>query len=156
MDHNPYNLKKLDKKPSDYLDADEFINFLKKKNIPVKRKDNLPRFANGNGIQMIRIKRVGKGGSTPAAYKIPSEKKISDILQSMRENNNSVLGKEILKKKKIKILEIFDKAEDQKESRTSIAERVAESLGVSCNRKLVRSVLDSQRSSRLKKLKKIS
>ena len=75
MDHNPYNLKKLDKKPSDYLDADEFINFLKKKNIPVKRKDNLPRFANGNGIQMIRIKRVGKGGSTPAAYKIPSEKK---------------------------------------------------------------------------------
>ena len=156
MKSNPYDLNKVKEKPDGYLDADEFINFLKKKKIPVKRKDNLPRFANGNGIQMTLVKRVGKGGSTPTVYKIPSEKKISDILQSMKENNNSVLGKEILKKKKIKILEIFDKAEDQKESRTSIAKKVAKSLGVSCNRKLVRSVLDAQRSSRLKKLKKIS
>ena len=53
-------------------------------------------------------------------------------------------------------VEIFDKAKDQAESRTSIAEKVAESLNVSCNRKLVRKVLDEQRSSDLKKLKKIS
>ena len=62
----------------------------------------------------------------------------------------------ILKKKKAKILEIFDKAQDQAESRTSIAEKVAESLDVSCNRKLVGKVLDEQRSSKLLKLKKIS
>ena len=37
-----------------------------------------------------------------------------------------------------------------------VAEKVAESLDVSCNRKLVRKVLDEQRSSNLKKLKKIS
>ena len=54
------------------------------------------------------------------------------------------------------ILEIFDKAQDQAVSRTSIAEKVAESLDVSCNRKLVRKVLDEQRSSKLEKLKKIS
>jgi hypothetical protein len=74
----------------------------------------------------------------------------------MKNNNNSLLGKEILKKKKAKILEIFDMAQDQAESRTSIAEKVAESLDVSCNRKLVRKVLDEQRSSKLEKLKKIS
>ena len=67
-----------------------------------------------------------------------------------------MVGKEILKKKKAKILEIFDKAQEQVESRTSIAEKVAESLDVSCNRKLVRKVLDEERSSELKKLKKIS
>ena len=31
----------------------------------------------------------------------------------MKNNNNSMLGREILKKKKAKILEIFDKAQDQ-------------------------------------------
>jgi hypothetical protein len=74
----------------------------------------------------------------------------------MKKNNNSLIGKEILKKKKAKILEIFDKAQDQVESRTSIAEKVAESLNVSCNRKLVAKVLYEKRSSELKKLKKIS
>ena len=74
----------------------------------------------------------------------------------MKNNNNSVLGKELLKKKKEKILEIFDKAEDRKETRTSIASKVAKSLGVNCNRKLVRAVLDAKRSSKLEKLKKIS
>ena len=74
----------------------------------------------------------------------------------MKKNNNSLLGREILKKKKTKILEIFDGAKDLAESRTSIAEKVAESLNVSCNRKLVAKVLDDKRSSNLKKLKKIS
>ena len=51
---------------------------------------------------------------------------------------------------------IFDKAEDHKETRTSIADKVAKSLSINCNRKLVRAVLDAKRSSKLKKLKKIS
>ena len=156
MKSNPYKLKLLDEKPSGYLDADEFFDLLKKKKIPLADKDNLPRFANGNDIKMFKVKRIGSGGSTPTVYKNPTESKIDEILDNMKNNNNSLLGKEILKKKKAKILEIFDKAQDQVESRTSIAEKVAESLDVSCNRKLVRKVLDEQRSSNLKKLKKIS
>ena len=156
MKSNPYNLKTLDEKPSNYLDGDEFFNLLRKKKIPLADKDNLPRFAYGNNIQMHKVKREGSGGATPTIYKIPSETKLAEILINMKKNNNSLIGKEILKKKKAKILEIFDKAKDQAESRTSIAEKVAESLDVSCNRKLVRKVLDEQRSSKLVKLKKIS
>ena len=156
MESNPYNLKLLDEKPSGYLDADEFFQLLKRKRVPLADKDNLPRFANGNDIKMFKVKRIGSGGSTPTVYKNPTESKIDEILDNMKNNNNSLLGKEILKKKKAKILEIFDKAQDQAESRTSIAEKVAESLDVACNRKLVRKVLDEQRSSELKKLKKIS
>jgi hypothetical protein len=156
MQSNPYNLKTLDKKPSGYFDADEFFDFLERKKVPLADKDNLPRFAYGNNIQMYKVKRIGSGGATPTIYKIPSETKLSEILEGMKKNNNSVLGKEILNNKKAKILEIFDNAKDQVESRTSIAEKVAKSLNVSCNRKLVSKVLDQQRSSRLKKLKKIS
>ena len=156
MESNPYNLKTLDEKPSNYLDGDEFFNLLKKKKIPLADKDNLPRFAYGNNIQMYKLKRVGSGGATPTIYKNPTVSKIAEILDNMKNNNNSVLGREILNKKKTKILEIFDGAKDQAESRTSIAEKVAESLNVSCNRKLVAKVLDDKRSSDLIKLKKIS
>ena len=51
-----------------------------------------------------------------------------------------------------KILEIFDKAENKKESKSSIADKVAKALGVPCNRKLVRRVLNEKRSSKLSKL----
>ena len=156
MESNPYNLKVLDEKPSGFLTAEELINFLKKNKILIKRMDNLPRFANKNNIEMKKIIRAGSGGSVPTIYRTPNSIQIKKILESMKNNNNSVLGKELLKKKKEKILEIFDKAEDKKETRTSIAEKVAKSLGVNCNRKLVRSVLDAKRSSKLEKLKKIS
>ena len=56
---------------------------------------------------MCKLKREGSGGATPTIYKIPSETKLAEILISMKNNNNSVLGKEILKKKKAKILENF-------------------------------------------------
>jgi len=156
MESNPYNLKTLDEKPSNYLDGDDFFNLLKKKKIPLADKDNLPRFAYGNNIKMHKVKREGSGGATPTIYKIPSGTKLAEILISMKKNNSSILGKELLKNKKAKILEIFDKAKDKAETRTSIAEKVAESLDVPCNRKLVKKVLDEQRPSELKKLKKIS
>tara|TARA_B100000965_G_scaffold197388_1_gene164836 strand:+ start:365 stop:835 length:471 start_codon:yes stop_codon:yes gene_type:complete len=156
MESNPYNLKVLDEKPSGYLSAQELVDFLKKNKIPVKRMDNLPRFAHQNKIEMKKILRDGSGGSVPTIYKIPSSAQILKIAESMKNNNNSELGKQLLKKKKEKILEIFDKAEDRKETRTSIADKVSKSLGVNCNRKLVRAVLDAKRSSRLEKLKKIS
>ena len=156
MDHNPYKLKLVEKKPEDYLDSEQFINFLAKNKIPIKRMDNLPRFADQNNIEMKKIVRDGSGGSVPTIYKKPNSTQIKNILESMKNNNNSVLGKELLRKKKEKILEIFDKAEDKKETRTSIADKVAKSIGLNCNRKLVRSVLDAKRSSKLDKLKKLS
>ena len=156
MDHNPYKLKLVEKKPADYLEAEEFKNFLAKNKIPIKRMDNLPRFANQNNIEMKKLTREGSAGSVPTIFKTPNSTQVKNILESMKNNNNSVFGKELLKKKKEKILEIFDKAEDKQETRTSIADKVAKSLGVNCNRKLVRTVLDAKRSSKLDKLKKIS
>ena len=156
MDHNPHNLKTLPEKPDGYLDADELIKFFNRKKIIIKRKDNLPRFCKNNDIKMIKIKRIGSGGSTPTVFKIPNETKINEIINKLENSNNSLLGREIVKKKKEKILELFDKAEDQSESRTSIAEKVSKILGIPCNRKLVKSILDEKRSSKLSKLKKVS
>ena len=156
MEHNPYKLKLVEKKPADYLNGEEFKNFLVKNKIPIKRMDNLPRFADQNNIEMKKLVREGSAGSVPTIFKTPNPAQIKNILESMKNNNNSILGKELLKKKKEKILEIFDKAEDKKETRTSIADKVAKSMGLNCNRKLVRSVLDAKRSSKLDKLKKIS
>jgi arsenate reductase-like glutaredoxin family protein len=156
MDHNPYKLKLVEKKPVDYLEPEEFKNFLAKNKIPIKRMDNLPRFANQNNIEMKKLVREGSAGSVPTIFKTPNSTQVKNILESMKNNNNSVLGKELLKKKKEMILEIFDKAEDKQETRTSIADKAAKRLGVNCNRKLVRTVLDAKRSSKLDKLKKIS
>ena len=106
---NPYDLKTkkdegylYEEKPSGYLDADELINFLNRRKILIDRADNLPRFANNNNIIMAKLKRVGKEGSTPTIYKIPTDTKIEEILTSMKNNNNSLLGRKILEQKKKK------------------------------------------------------
>ena len=193
--HNPYDLKtKYDSKkkkyegylheeiPSGYLNSEEFINFLNRKKIQIERDDNLGRFCNNNDISMVKIKRDGQFGSTPYAYKIPSDSKIEEIILMMKNNNNSLLGRKILKQKKEKIIEIFDSAPSAKDydkkieaakekklskkqideiitekwnkcySKTSLAEKVSEVMGVNCNRKLVAKVLESKRSSQEYKL----
>ena len=150
-DTNPFDLKILEEEPKDYLDTDEFAEFLIKKKITV-RKDNLPRFADTHGIKMAKKTREGSGGSVPTIYKIPTKAKLDEIKKTMSLNNNNALGKEKLKNKEKKILEIFDKAENKKESKSSIADKVAKALGVPCNRKLVRRVLNEKRSSKLSKL----
>ena len=150
-DTNPYDLKVLENEPKDYLDTEDFSKFLKKKNISV-REDNLPRFADTHGIKMAKKTREGSGGSVPTIYKIPTNAKLDEIKKNMSLNNNNALGKESLKNKKKKILEIFDKAENKKESKSSIADKVVKALGVPCNRKLVRRVLNGKRSSKLSKL----
>ena len=150
-DTNPFDLKVLENEPKDYLDTVDFFKFLKKKNISV-REDNLPRFAEGHGIKMAKKIREGSAGSVPTIYKIPSKAKLEEIKKTMSLNNNNALGKENLKNKEKKILEIFDKAENKKESKSSIADKAAKALGVPCNRKLVRRVLNEKRSSRLSKL----
>ena len=151
-DTNPFDLKNLNTQPKDYLDTNDFSKFLKKKNILV-REDNLPRFADRHGIKMAKKKREGSGGSVPTIYKIPTKAKLEEIIKNMSLSNNNALGEENIKKKEKKILEIFDKAENHKESKSSIADKVANVLGVPCNRKLVRKVLNKKRSSKLDKLK---
>ena len=150
-DTNPFDLKVLEDQPKEYLDTDEFIKFLNNKKIII-RKDNLPRFADTHGIKMAKKTREGSGGSVPTIYKIPTKAKLDKIKKNMSLNNNNALGKENLKNKKKKILEIFDKAENKKESKSSIANKVVKALGVPCNRKLVRRVLNEKRSSKLSKL----
>ena len=150
-DTNPFNLKVLEDPPKEYLDTDEFIKYLNNKKIII-RKDNLPRFADTHGIKMAKKTREGSGGSVPTIYKIPTKAKLDEIKKTMSLNNNNALGKENLKNKEKKILEIFDKAENKKESKSSIADKVAKALGVPCNRKLVRRVLNEKRSSKLSKL----
>ena len=150
-DTNPFDLKVLEDQPKEYLDTDEFIMFLNNKKIII-RKDNLPRFADTHGIKMAKKTREGSGGSVPTIYKIPTKAKLDEIKKTMSLNNNNALGKENLKNKEKKILEIFDKAENKKESKSSIADKVAKALGVPCNRKLVRRVLNEKRSSKLSKL----
>ena len=155
MDKDKYKLGKTrDEKPEGYYDTDQMFEFLKKKKIFVKRKDNLPRFCDNNGIQIMKFKREGSAGSTPHAYKIPTDIKIEQIRQSLMYINNSVIGLEFIKKKKKKILQIFDDAKNKEESKTSIATKVSKSLGMPCNRKLVRKILKEKRSSKLEKLKK--
>ena len=162
MQHNPYKLKEIDvdwkekeKPPAGYLDTENFIKFLKRKGININRTDNLPRFGDNNNIKMIKVTRNGKYGSVPTYYYPPSDTKIKEIKSSLNNNNNSLAGREMLKKKKLEILRIFDNAQGYAETRTSIAEKVSEKLNVNCNRKLVKKTLDDQRSSQLKKLKKI-
>ena len=150
-DTNPFDLKVLENQPKEYLDTDEFIKYLNNKKIII-RKDNLPRFADTHGIKMAKKTREGSGGSVPTIYKIPTKAKLDEIKKTMSLNNNNALGKENLKNKEKKILEIFDKAENKKESKSSIADKVAKALGVPCNRKLVRRVLNEKRSSKLSKL----
>ena len=152
MESNPYNLKFLEEKPKDYLDTEEFFSFLNENKISV-RIDNLPRFADNNNIQMAKTEREGSGGSVPTIYKIPTKIVLDKIKGKLLQNNNSELGKENVKKKEKKILEIFDNSKNKKESRTSIAEKVSISMGVPCNRKLVRRVLNEKRSTKLNKLK---
>ena len=150
-DTNPFDLKVLEDQPKEYLDTDEFIKFLNNKKIII-RKDNLPRFADTHGIKMAKKTREGSGGSVPTIYKIPTKAKLDEIKKTMSLSNNNALGKENIKKKEKKILEIFDKAESKKESKSSIADKAAKALGVPCNRKLVRRILNEKRSSKLSKL----
>jgi type I site-specific restriction endonuclease len=102
---------------------------------------------------MCKFKREGSGGMVPTAYKIPTLAKIEEIKRVMFLSNNNSLGKKNIENKEKKILEIFDKAENKIESKSSIAEKVSIFLGVPCNRKLVRRVLNEKRSSKLNKLR---
>ena len=164
-DTNPYKLKEKEvdwkereKAPSGYKDSSMFISYLQKKGVEINREDNLPRFANNNGISMIKITRDGSFGSVPTYYLPPTQTKIEKIISNHRNTNNSLIGREILKKKEEEVLRIFDAAKDRSVSKTSIADQVAKKLGCVCNRKFVKKVLEKKRKKPQleKKLSKIS
>tara|TARA_B100001750_G_C15373539_1_gene528586 strand:- start:221 stop:706 length:486 start_codon:yes stop_codon:yes gene_type:complete len=153
---NPYDLVKKEEAPNNYISGDELLSLLNKYGIEFD-DTNIPRFADYNEIKMIKVKRVGKKGSTPTYYLEPSKSKIEQIIEKQKKHNSSSLGKKIVKKKIQEILKVFDSAEDNSVSRTSIAKEVKKRLGYPCDRKLVRKVLNKSRKSQLeKKLNKIS
>ena len=153
---NPHDLKKYDEAPQNYISGENLLSLLNKHSIKFD-DTNIPRFASYNDIKMIKVKRVGREGSTPTFYLEPSKSKIEEIIKNHKRHNASSLGKKIVKKKVQEILKIFDSAEDNSVSRTSIALTVTKKLGYPCDRKLVRRVLNKSRSSQLeRKLTKIS
>jgi len=148
--------------------------------------DNICRFARNHEIKFVEVKRPAEMqfGSNPHYFYPPSKSKMEKILIDLNNHNTSFNGIELLKKKKILINEIFNNGIDvdklpkhlddkdisktkRKEklgeyreknglTKTSIAEKVYEKLGVKCNRKLVASVLENKSPEMIrKKLKKI-
>ena len=171
--------------PAGTLNSDQLISYLSKNKIYVREEgDNICRFARTHEIKMVEVKREGQFGSNPHYFYPPSKSKIESILSKLKNNNTSFNGREMLKKKKILINEIFnaginvdklpkhldDKVKNETErakelgeyrkknglTKTSIAKQVSKKLGIKCNRKLVESVLENKSSEMIrKKLKKI-
>ena len=94
----------------DYLTKDEMMSFLKSKGIIIDPKTrNFLRFAKSNRIIYKIVERVGSAGHAPAVYKKPNQEKIEKILNKLKNVNNSLVGRKIVKQKKKLILSIFDK-----------------------------------------------
>ena len=81
-DNNPYDLKTFEEAPSNYLSAEELINYFNSHGIPFERSDNLPRFCDNNKIKMIKEKRDGSEGSVPTVYEKILLRKLEDIKNS--------------------------------------------------------------------------
>jgi len=173
--------------PSGTLDRFGLVAYLDRNKIKVREEgDNITRFAKNHGIRFVVVKRPAGNnfGSNPHYFYPPSKSKIESILNDLNNNNTSFNGREMLKKKKSLINEIFndgvdvdklpkhlnDKINTETEreeklgqyrdkyglTKTLIAKKVYEKLGVKCNRKLVHSVLKKKSSEMIrKKLKKI-
>ena len=147
--------KKIVEKGS-YLTSDELITLLNKNRILINRTDNIKRFAAQHSIKTKIITRIGKAGAAPAVFERPTQAKLKNIFENLKNVSNSLLGREMIKKKKDLILKLFDDAKNNSVSRTSIAEEVSKKLNCQCNRKYVRKILDKHRSSQLeKKLNKV-
>ena len=91
-------------------------------------------------------------------YKKPSQKKILEILEKLRNTNNSLIGRKIVKEKKKLIITVFDKlknkddrSKNEKIYRQDIADEVAKQLSVKTDRQFVRNVLREKRSAQLEK-----
>ena len=144
-DHNPHGLEKKEEAPSNYISGDELLRKLSKYKIKID-DTNIPRFASHNNIKMIKVKRDGSAGSEPTFYQEPSKNKIEDIIDNLKNNNNSFVGRKMLKKKRKEILRIFNETSvKNKTSFTKIAKDVAKNLDVVSNRKFVAKVLRKEK-----------
>ena len=170
--------------PAGTLNAVQLVDYLAKNKIKVRKEaDNMTRFAKNNGIKYVTVRRTGQFGGNPNYFYPLSKSKIESILNDLKNNNTSFNGREMLKKKKILINEIFnggtdvdklpkhldDKIKNETKrkdqlgkyreehglTKTSIADKVYEKLGVKCNRKLVHSVLKKKSPEMLRKKLKI-
>ena len=79
-------------------------------------------------------------------------------MNKLKNVNNSLVGRKIVKQKKKLILSIFDKTKkkndrpnEEKVYRTTIADEVAKKLDVDTNRKFVRRTLEKARKSEINK-----
>jgi len=144
-DHNPHGLQKKKEAPSNYISGDELLGKFNKYGIKID-DTNIPRFASHNNIKMVKVKRIGSEGSTPTYYLAPSKNKIEEIINGLKNNNNSFAGREMLKKKRKEILRIFNEATvKNKTSFTKIAKDVEKNLDVVSNRKFVAKVLRKEK-----------
>ena len=153
--------KKIEK--DNYLDKNEMLEFFKKKKILIDADTkNFPRFARKHGIVSKKGNKVSPNGVAALVYKKPSQEKILKILEKLKNTNNSLIGREIIKKKRKLVLTVFDKlknkedrSQDEKIYRHDIANKVTKKLNVKTDRQFVRHVLREKRVSRLdKKLNK--
>ena len=67
-----------------YLSDSEFITYLNRNGILIKRTDNLTRFCKNNDIPWIKVKREGSAGATPHYYNKVSTTKLQKIRENLR------------------------------------------------------------------------
>ena len=149
----------MNKEKDNYLTKSEMLEFLKKKKILVDSDTkNFPRFARKHGIISKKGSEVSPNGVVALVYKKPSQKKILEILEKLRNTNNSLMGRKIVKEKKKLVITVFDKLKNkddrpknEKIYRQDIADEVAKQLSVKTDRQFVRNVLREKRSAQLEK-----
>ncbi len=153
----------MNKEKDNYLTKIEMLKFLKKKKVLIDSDTkNFPRFARKHGIISKKGNEVSPNGVIALLYQKPSQEKILEILEKLRNTNNSLLGRKILREKKKLVITVFDKLKNkddrpknEKIYRQDIADEVAKQLNVKTDRQLVRNVLREKRSAKLdKKLNK--
>jgi hydroxypyruvate isomerase len=96
-------------------------------------------------LKIKRFGRVGKAGYDSAYFQKPSPEKIKEIIEMLRNNNNTLPGRKALKEKKREIIKVFNESGKKEETKTSIAEIVSDNTGLITNRKLVRAVLEKEK-----------
>ena len=101
-----YRKKDIEKKikASGYLSSDELLSFLKDKGATIDPNTrNIVRFAKKN-IKLKDSKNSSFGSNT--FFERPNTEKVKDIIQKLKNNNNSIPGKKVLDNKKEKFKNI--------------------------------------------------
>ena len=149
----------MNKEEDNYLTKSEMLEFLKKRKVLIDSDTkNFPRFARKHRIVSKKGNEVSPNGIVALVYKKPSQKKILEILEKLKNTNNSLIGRKIIREKKKLTLTVFDqlknkedRPKNEKVYRHDIANKVANKLGVKTNRQFVRIILREKRKTKLEK-----